>query len=436
MAIYYPRAKAVIKVLLDSDDGEQVHTFDAVPRSVEIKRNTQLEADTFDLTLDYGDFPLDPRSLRAVQVGLFLGDVGGADREDQIMSAKYRAFLGYADVPSTDLSEDDQSVRLTGRDYTGLFLDDIWKPQNKIEIDQTMQSVLEYIISKVPGAEDIKTEFSAQASSGKNTKLSDLLGKTIWTQRGKDDDSWTVLVDLFGAVGLLPVIVLDTLTIVAPGEVRDVQAYLQYGQNINRLEFSKNLNNIRRRQIKIVSWDAAAGVSRSATYPEKPIIIAKRISTKGKVKNETAPIVTFSVSGSQSKAELLARARNIYEQEARQQIEGKLETSEMRVPSTYDKAQKQENDVQLCALANGDSVVVQLSAIDRAGLLALNYSEAVETLVANGMRSSVARALISSLKQANRLAISFYVKTATHSWDRDAGYTLNVNFINFLGDRK
>ena len=65
----------------------------------------------------------------------------------------------------------------------------------------------------------------------------------------------------------------------------------------------------------------------------------------------------------------------------------------------------------------------------------LSRSEAIALLTEGPDKLSVevAEALVSAWFAAENLATSFVVKKATHSWDREKGYSLAVTFINFVG---
>lgn len=426
---YYPRARAVLVVLLedfDGGEGSSTHKIDTIPRSVSVKNNTALQADTFELELDYKDFPLDPRTVRSVKVAIFMADIQDPTTEGRILSRGSRKFIGYVDEPQTRLEEAGEVVRFTGRDYTGIFLDSTWKAGTRIEITRPLGLVLGRVVAEVPGAEGINIEFSEKAAEARFLVLSTLINRTKWSPKGKKDSAWQVIVDLVGLIGLIAVIELDTLKIVAPGEFVDLQPVFLYGQNVTRLTFKRKMNETHTKQIRIVAWDDAANERRETTYPTEPVVLSKKIAPSGKVTTDTAPVLTFNVSGAYTVQELKSMAARIYDQAAREQIEGELETGEM---------EDLENSIKLTRLSNGDAITVQLSNQDRSSIAGLSISESVEVLTSgiNPLRRSVAEALATSFHRARRLATTFYVKTATHTWSREEGYKLSVVFINFVG---
>lgn len=422
MATYFPRARVLLSVLLeelDGGEGEQTHTFEVHPSSVEVVNDHYRSADQVKLEVDYRDFPLDPRSFRSILVTVHMGDAGGASQQLPLTRDTLR-FVGFIDEPETELSADGERVRMDGRDYTALLLDYRW-PGTAIEINRRLDDVVIDLVHAVPGAEGIEIEF-AQSSDGVN--LSELMGRTLYAPHD-GDDAWTVLVDLCGRAGLLPVFRQDVLYIENARQFQARSTRFVYGKNIARLAFRRRFNEVRSSQISIRCWDESAREVREARYPASPVIKRKRISTQGKVSVDTEPLATFQVSGAYSQSDLEDIAQSIYEERARDQFQGELETKELVDLDGED----------LAALANGDTLSVRLGREDLASISSMSTSEAVTWLSDGpaGMRREVAEALVDSWRRAEAQSSSFYVKRATHHWDREQGYKLSVQFINYVG---
>lgn len=432
MRTYYPRMRAVLQVLFedfaDFGDGIKavsnsqrplVHTYEVVPQSMKIEANAAREADTFELELDYSDFPFDPRTVRSCLVSLHLADVRHPQQQLAGGSRDTLRFIGFLDEPESALSEKGDTVTLAGRDYTGLYLDKPWV--TAIRVDRPFSHVVADIINGVPGAEhptDMPAAIAVQ-------KLSDRLGKTKYSP-SQGDDAWTVLTELSQLLGVIPVFDLDTLRFRDATSFGGGEAVFLYGENIKSLRFRKKLNEARTRQVKVVCWDEAARESREATYPTEPIVLRRKVSTQGKVTTEAAPLITFTVAGGFTPDELSELARDIYEREARQQVEGEIETCEM-VDLT--------EGMDLTRLANGDAVFLKLGRVSPSDLAQMTVREAVRELTRgpNPMNRDAAYALARAFQSARRLSTRFYVQSATHRMSREDGYALSVRFINFVG---
>lgn len=422
MPVYHPRMRALLDILPDgfgADEADSAPAYDVIPRSVEIERNGFREADKFTLELDYSDFPFDPRSIRSCRVAIHLQDTGDPQRDIAWNDRSSLRFVGFVDEPKTSWSEGGEVVRFTGRDYTGVLLDSKWDG-TMVRVDRPFATVVREVVSQAPGAEEVSIDMPANLATA---VIAGRLGKKKWAPP-KNATVWGVLVELCQLLGVLPNFELDTLVIRAADDFASGSALLLWGFNVLNLEFSRNLTEIRTKQIRVKSWDPVAGVSREGTWPIEPIIVKKRVSTKGKVTLDAAPLETFNVQGSFSPEQLRDIARGIYEEGARQQIEGMLETREMADLIGDD----------LTRLANGDALVVQLSKDDPSTFTGLSSAAAVRRLVEGParMRPEVARALVVASRNADRLASTFYVQRATHRMDRENGYSLRVAFINYV----
>jgi len=421
---YYPRCLVVLDVLLeDYADGAPTDTKQiiAVPRKVTIHRNNHREADTAMVELDHRDLPLDPRAIRQARVGVYLADVGDPEVSLTHRDTDKLAFVGLVDEVEAERSDDGSRVRIEARDYTCLFLDHTWSG-GSIAIDVPLMEVVDDILRATPGADGVYQEY-AQGTA--ELVLSDVVGKTKWAPRD-GDDAWTVLVELCGLVGLVPAFKLDTLFIQTASQVSDTTAGFRWGRDLSRLRMRRKYNEWRTKQVKVICWDEQARESREATYPAEPVVLRQKMGADGKVTTENAPLVSHYVTGSYSTDRLEALARAIYDEGARQQVEGELETREMR--DHFDQ-------VDVPRLANGDTVNLRLDNTLRRTIQAMSHGEAVAWLTSGprGLDSMVAEALVTAVERADQVAVTFYVSKATHRWSADDGYTAELRFINFVG---
>lgn len=418
---YYPRASVVLTVLLEDwadGSGSDTLTVEVVPRELEWVRNHAREADTFRVGVDWRDLPIDPRSARSILVTAAVADVGSAagtltyDRSNAVI-------MGYVDQPKLKLDEGSEVLDLAGRDYTALFLDRRWS-DGAIDISVPLSQVVDAVLQATPGAEEMRTEFVGGAGS---VVLKSIIGRRLFVPQ-TNDDTWTVLVDLVGRAGLVAVVELDTLRIVPAGEVGDQRVSFAWGRDVSRLTVSRDYQEMRTTQVEVRCWNPLARKVRTAKYPEQSIVLRKRISTKGKVSTDTAPVTPFYVEGTYSQAQISELAERIYRNAARQQLEGELETREM---ASF------EGGV-LPQLANGHRIVVEWAQDLVAVIHGMPEGQAVDRLVAvAGLPRHVAEVLVSQYRQAADLAVEFYVRTARHRWTRDDGYQLTVEFINLVG---
>jgi hypothetical protein len=421
--VYYPRSRVILDILFEDfagGAGEAIHIIDAVPVEVEVVRNHHREADTAKIEIEYSDFPIDPRTLRAVRVIVLLGSV--AEPTDQLDASNpdHRVFLGFVDEPQTVLSGDGDRVKLEARDATALFLDYAWPTGAAINIDSTLAVIVYGIQAQVPGAGGMPVEIVAGSAS---INVGEKLGRTKWAPQ-KGDDAWTVLVELCGLLGLVPVVELDKLRIIDAAAVQTATpARFVYGQNLEQLTYRRRLVESRSSQILVRCWDEQKRERREAIYPPSPEVAKKIVGYDGKIADVDAPQVPYYVSGSFTQADLDALAESIYEEAARNQIEGELQTRDM---------QDLDEAVDLWKAKNGDRMAVTLGRGEQAAIEGRTDGEALLYLVHHGWKIEAARAYIEALRTAEGAAVNFYTRRAVHRWARADGYQARIEFVNYV----
>lgn len=433
-----PRVRAMVRLRVlveDEEDGDPTpHPLLVRPISVDIESNSVREADRATIELDYRDFPFDPRAIRFAQATVHMGDVGLSDRPLPADETTLR-FLGIVDKCDTSHGEDGSTVRLECRDYTAYLLDAVWTG-GAIDIDRPLRHVVAEVLSRVPSVARLAYRFSPRVSE---IHLSRMLGKTIYTPEG-EVDAWTVLSDLCGLAGLIPVMAGDTLYVVTTDDlgmryvehpdgrverIPPLHARLTLGYDIERLTYARNYNETARHQIQINCWDPERRESRTVLYPADGIVLSRKIDAKGKTTTEKAAILPFFQTGSYSDDVLREMARRIYDERAREQLEGSFETGRAR----------DIEGVDLLGLANGHRVTLKMEPDDVMVLETMSRSEGVRYLVGRGYNEAVAEALMQAKARANRISVVFYVRRARHKWGADDGYSLEVEFINLVGTR-
>lgn len=420
---YYPRCRVILDVLLeDFGDGTtgESHTYEVVPRSASWTRNDLRTADEFTLELDYRDFPLDPRTVRAVSVAIYAGDVVDPSAQLDKDNEDTQVFVGLVDEPETALSGDQEVVRLSGRDQTALFLGEPWR-WGAIDITRPLSTILSEIIAAVPVAEGFTVEVDASAS---DAVLSEWLGKDLWTYTG-GDDVWTVMVALCAVAGLVPVVDRDVLRVLSPATMTAQTVGFLYGSNVSSLGFRRRLSEERTKRVQLTAWDPSTRTSTQVLYPTDPTVSRRRIAANGKVITDTESVIAWTVIGAYTDDQLTALAESYYEESARPEVQGTLETKDLTdLDSSY----------PLGLVANGDLLTVQLGTTC-ADIAGLSRFEAVDLLTGGPLPldQAAAEALVDAWTSAQSLTATFRARKALHTWSRDSGYKLSVDFETYIG---
>lgn len=422
--VYHPRAVVRLQPLVDNQDGTSTPTLiDAVPVTAEVTRNDARHADTAQVVLDYADMAIDPRMLADVLVTIHMEDALDPALPTVPTPLNLR-FIGLADLHESELSEDASRVTLRCRDYTGIFLDFEWG-QTPIPIVGTLQAAVELVRARVAPLTPPAVFLDPAAAA---IPLNVQLGKTVWTAK-KKASAWDVLSDLCGLFGLLPVWKLDTLYIQPPSSPDVGAALMMYGSNVARLSFKRDFREPKTKPVKVTCWDPVKGIALSAQWPPLGTVVRlKQAANKAKSGTPTVQVsvVTHHVQGQYTTPQLVQIAKRIHDEAAQAQVAGELET--------YDLTDLVGGS--LLALGNGDTLVVQLGPSIADSIAGKSAAEAVAYLSdptrPNPLNPAVAAILVAAWTKVQALATTFYVRAAHHRWDRDDGYSLRVEFINFL----
>lgn len=398
MPVYHPRALVQLSVVFRDD--LQVRELKVVPRRVEVERNDHRTADTCTVELDYRDYPLDPRAVQTVLVRVWMGDVGATG--SLVLTDQQRQFIGYVDDPETTLEDSGEVVRLTCRDYTSLFLDHRWT--GAVDLDRDVFGVARAIVGAVPGADGIQLTVEGRSSS----RMSDLVGRSLYTP-SDDATAWSVLADVLAFAGLVPVIELDRLVVRAPKRLAQRSVQLDYGRDLERLRFFRRGGEGRPKPVRVHVFNPETRTNIVVTYPSTV---------------QSGSVLPWYLTAPLSRPQVERIAKTFYESTSAQYVEGRLTTREMRA-----------SDEDLTLLANGDEVKVRLYPLDRGELEGLSRGELYAELTLGDtrarMRPDVARAFVEAWgRTSSQEQRRFYVKAARHSWDREEGYRLDVDFIN------
>lgn len=432
MSQTYPRCTVLLDVLMeDYGTGTGLsYAIEAIPRSVEITRNDHRTADTARIELDFRDFPFDPRTFQSCRVRILLGDARTAAGALTLADAR---FIGFVDVPSTTRSEGGDTVSLECRDYTGVFLDQRWDG-SAVDVSLPLGDVIEGIVGVVPGASGLSVSYSIGANA---TLLAAILGRPKFAPQA-GDDVWTVIADICGRAGLIPVFELDLLLILTPADfgvdrttfmatsvIKPIAATFQYGRDIVRLGYRRKFKEARSVQVEVRAYDETKRLTLFASYPPAPMVLKRTVSTSGAVKSTLAPILPWYVSGAYTPASLASLAQSIWTEAARQEIEIDLETREMWTIE----------GVAVPSLGNGSRLTVTVGTTIATLIEGESAGAAVARLITGdrALAADVAAAFVASLGVADALTVRFYLQSATHSWSRENGYSCSMSAINFVG---
>jgi hypothetical protein len=429
---------------------QEVQKMPVLARSLSVEINDYTEADKFNATIDYNSFPFDPRCIRSLGVTICMEDRKGVfvgnsldliePNEDNIV------FLGFADESSIMFDDSQQTVKIEGRDYTSLFIDAKRINTASIPLSSPIDEILQGLINEQEATKNIQIDNRSGEELPILSKVApDFNPVTAVKNQKRKETYWDIMQNIISRTALIGYIDLDKFVIDKPQNIyrkKDLKQFI-YGGNIKDLEFSRKLGRLKDFNVKVLSLNTVEKRVEEAKIPEEakdPNIAGPRVTIPQLDKDgkkieppKDADFITFRIPNVSSKDELIKIGESIYEEMSRQQIEGKLVTYEMEIPEEIASDERgviATNPVSFNKVRNGTAINVYLSQDETQAInSSSSRSEKVKFLTDRGYPREVAEAFSSSL---NRINTPFYVKSVNFELSQDDGFTMSVDFINFI----
>lgn len=421
MTTYYPRAKVLIRALLDDfglgvPAAQRTVTVETVPASVEWTRNPPGQADTATVEVEWSLLPFDPRVMRDVLVTVWCGDVGSPAGEIDTSDPDLVQFVGFVDEPRTEHAAGIDRLTLSCRDYRGRLVDtkaNLGKLDATVPLSQTIRRVLREVPGYEPDPGDtdrllVEDDAPLQAYTGKRT----------WTAP-QGASLWDILVGIARETGQVAWYDLTQLRVGNPRTLRPRNAdrqrlavmesvrFLAYGRDVSSVRFTRNMNPMVGKSVVIRARNERARTTTEVRWPTK-------------ARDGDQPIA-LQITGAQSTAQLRRMAQVIYEQTERREVVVEVETSAMA----------DRGGESLVSLKSGDAVNVNVRRAAAGLALGKSVPELVERMAAGGMRREDAERIATAYVDADEFAPLFYVRAARHRWARDE-YRLAVTAENLI----
>lgn len=160
-------------------DKAPVFVMNRVPKRCNVEMPSSRQAASFDISLDFRDLPIDPRTVRAVSVEIHMGVLtpdnfaegmsriaaDGSRRSilrtrDDKNNPNDRTILlvGIADEWDVEYGESGAEISIKGRDLRGLFLDSplTMREMNKLDMSRPLDGVIGDLLHMHPAGERIE----------------------------------------------------------------------------------------------------------------------------------------------------------------------------------------------------------------------------------------------------------------------------------------
>lgn len=452
---YYPQAAVTLRIRWEDFGSEalkkeQEQSITVLAKSVDVQINDYTQADSFSLEIDYKQFPFDPRSIRACGVTIAMADVkevyqGNNSLNALIPTAENMVFVGFADEESISFDDSSRTVRLEGRDFTCLLID---QPYLKgiVNLEQPVDEVIKGLLQELEATKGLKVKVKPTRPLPILANLGESRDELSGKKNSKRNESyWDVIQDVVSRAGLIAYIELDALVIDSPRTLYTSDDKIQfiYGQNLSSLEVKRKIGRQKNINIIVRSWAPEAkevlqaripleatpdwcsymGLRQAeVTIPEQKVVAKDNEAQAQEQKEKPAPYLSFRVSGISNKDHLVKVGESIFEELSRQQLEGSLETMDMKV-STGDSM------FNILKIRNGTPVAVRIEGNDTFALKNKSTEEKRRFLIGRGYPPNVATALA---ERFDRISTPFYTKAVRFTMSESSGFKCRIDFVNFI----
>lgn len=451
---YRPRAMLRLDVptgaVVGDSSGGEIATILCYVRSVTLTSNSHLEADTCLAVVDWMMAGVDPRLLGSAVAVLYIGEADESGRytpkDDDIR------FVGIMKRSKRAGGEEEgMTVEILAHDYTTLFLEakkfptsgvpafsdtlraawgkicdntGVLNPNNPGEILPTTKALRERI-RFVGQASDVLLG-TAVAGRFKN------LGKV---QAKPNMDAWAIFQQCCGMVGLIAYIRLDECIVTTATDYYTANdpPRLIWGYNIKSLTEDRDAT-LGGKGIGLTSFDPMTGTSLEAFYPPQGDASIRKKTISAKRAKDPASVLQaedreyFAYPGVTTQDALDLAARSVYEQRARQELEGRIVTNEMQIDT--------QSGVRfdLLQLQSGDCIRVEIDRQDTEALGQFQSDQAkADYLVGLGYDPGLARIVVANLSGVLALSPTYIVKrvvTQLDSTPEGGNFSVEITYSN------
>lgn len=503
------------QVLASGSGADQLNTvLGIVPSMCSVELPGYRQAGTFKLTMAYSDLPLDPRAVRAIGVAIHLdgvqpgawgdGMTGGltAGRRSSILQTNDQNLLiaGVADSIDVEHSSSGSWINLEGRDLRGILLDQALAPNtlDKLDLSQTIDVVVQNILSKFPFGAGIQVDVRADDWGGPLPKVMDLTtaarhalnsgGKHVPPKVKGDQNRvtfWDLITLYCFQVGAIPYFVGSRLRIrpartlfdqrlnettfdprfatpfkggyprsvnppVTTGSEDYTYRRLVFGDDIDSLKYERKLAGVKVPVVQVVSYnpDAQKGTNPKTGLPYRVLVAehppdtqkpARQTSVSISGEQAQTEVVRINVPGIKSQDALQRIAQDLYEEIGRGELGGCCATKNL---TSFGGS---SDDPDLLRLRPGDPVEFRLNA---AGLQtfpppanvmldnsASSQEEEIQVMTLRLGDAQAARRIVTQTRRQATAQRTFRVCNVKFDWAKDSGVGVAFDFQNYVEAR-
>lgn len=356
--VFYPAARAILQIVFRSPDGSAdgpEHLIPILPKKATVHINSYRQADSFEMTFDAADLPVDPNRVLAGFTEIYLFEMlpgmqksravvsrqftteeeaaGGrwagalAATEDERKAAVLRfkgegtpLIAGLFDEHDLEMSGDGKWVTITGQDYTSFLLAKQWPPTpagnaQRVPSGQKLHFILKSLLAKADPGKRLSLRVDRHIDK---TKIP-VVGKKETSPNGRgipvkaDTSYWEVMYKLAVRHGYILFVEGLEVVLSTPRNITDLATAdirtLAWGGNIERINLKRKLMRQKSARIVIQAYDDRTRKTITVEYPPHGKKSGEKLQLKDKGKKQTTH--TEKRGGAAKKAPVKAAAKTV-----------------------------------------------------------------------------------------------------------------------------
>ncbi len=459
MPTFRPRCKLRLTVLIDPrgrkiDLKRDRFTVDVQPRTCSVSRNGYHEAATWNAEFDSRLLPFDPDQIKQTEARVYMWDAKGDEPRDFNWGVdRYEMIRGLADDVEGSMVGEDNSIKLSGRDYTGVLIDVAWDPKVTIPVGLPLDVVIEFIanIAAPPGtgaafvvANRTNPQREMPIVGGTLGKKRSTKAKGEWVKPGKNH--WDIIYDVAIASGFIayvtclsydggplqPTIVLTNAQTQTKQVANRQAPRLAYGRHLTKLSVKRKFGREKTPQQICRFYDPLKKQEVEIVYPEKRNELVTVFDTVIAVDKDEQEFV-LPRDGIFDRDLILEYLKTLFYYRGRAETTYSFETAHLFI------SQKEEQDIgvdaqgdfDLLRLQHGSTVGVKFDPFNREHLRAITVGERAQHIMSLGYRTEVANLIANNLDVLTEFEQPYHFHKGQYDFDIDEGLTIKIDGVNF-----
>lgn len=494
--VFYPQARVILQVIFDSfdDDDESPLVIPVMPKSLTVHKNSYKQADSWEITFDANDLPLDPDLIRSGAAEIYLFQTSGIRGDQRVVSRQdptvndptgFRprdpideiqlelglpnatdAFTlgnkpmvaGLFDEDSLTIDESGKWVTITGQDYTAYLASIQWPPTDsgrarKIPVGSRVDTLLTELLGEAdPDGRLRLVVKNVDPTSLPIVGAAEISGNRRGIPVEQDTTYWDVMYKVATRYGLI--IFVDGLDVVLsrPQNITsaDLGRILQFevGSNIDSLQLSRSMGKEQVPTVVVQGYDPKLRRTISVEYPEGSRSLTAK-TTKGDVKKTSS---SYRITTKEKrpkkhgKGVTPIRKKDEFEifpmygisdpvvlRNAAKNLFHLLGRAERKcVLRTNDL--KDLDETNLFAAAAGTAVAIAFNDYNRELLAnpAIPLQAKVDHLMSRGYNETVAQVWATTFDKLEALRRPLRTREATFEYDVDNGVSIELELVDFV----